>query len=51
MSDCFPWYQAIFKQLSKLKYQKLQNLQSETESVTTYWKDAVEVNLKYALLF
>ena len=40
-----------FKQLSRLKCQKLHNLPSEAESSTTYWKNAVEVKLKYTLLF
>ena len=34
-----------------MKCQKLHNLHSEAESSTTYWKNALEVNLKYTLLF
>ena len=34
-----------------MKCQKLHNLRSEAESSTTYWKNALEVNLKYTLLF
>ena len=34
-----------------MKCQRLHNLRSEAESSTTYWKNALEVNLKYTLLF
>ena len=51
MRDCFTWYKVISKQFSRMKCQKLHNLRSEAESSTTYWKNALEVNLKYTLLF